>query len=957
MLVRRIVLFAFASSALVACTGPEGPQGPPGGSGGTGSNGQNGQNALTRTTPEPPGANCPDGGTKIEVGLDANGNGVLDDSEVVAASTTYVCNGTGTNSLVRTSAEPNGANCPYGGVKIETGLDANNNGVLDDSEVNAAETSYVCNLSPGGSSVATNGINITYKSVSTTSPITVRFVLKDDKNFPLDLNGSYSVNTPIQPRFAIGWFSKDATTGFVGPLTVYTKSTSAVAPAGQPTSYNPLAATGQGTLVENGLGAGDYTYTFPTTSITNGPQAVAYDATKLDQTHVVWIQATRQTDLVFPTDANTFFAANQPYYYIPSGTGTPLVREIAAESGCDSCHAKFKAETVSSAAFHGGGRVNVGMCNVCHNPGRTTNLLANSSSFIHRIHNGENVAPANLFHGIAATYPKDIRDCNTCHANAAQGSQALANPSQLACGGCHDYVSFTGGNVGFCGIDGQLQRDSVTGLPVPCNHVGGPVTDQQCATCHGPSGSFPVQKYHQTVASPDPNNIWQVPSGGNPNTNASYVAANGLVPTGSLKVNYVIKSVDVVTDAGGVKRPQITFKLQANGTDVVFQTYVAGTTTEIMPNVVGSPSVYWVFATTQDGNATPADFNAAVSGYIRNIWNGTASGTGAGTLTGPDSSGFYTIRMTGVTIPADATMVTGGVGYGYSLSSSPPLVQTNLPLYPCVVLATNQVCSSSNVTPDGKVIGGLSVPAPDVTKVATGYTGRRQIVDNAKCDNCHGALGANPTFHAGQRNDGPTCSWCHNPNRTSSGWAAGSKYFIHAIHAGRKRVVPFTWHAAAAGPGYDEVEFPGTLNSCTTCHVPNTFDFTNPTNLAAVPNMLLETVATGVYSTDPKTNSTYYTVSPYVVADGLTSYGAGFAYSAAAGTHTDAAGTTLVMSPITTACSSCHDTTAAIDHMTNNGGLFYATRTTAMSPSTQPEQCLLCHGPGRIAAIGVVHQH
>ena len=153
-------------------------------------------------------------------------------------------------------------------------------------------------------------------------------------------------------------------------------------------------------------------------------------------------------------------------------------------------------------------------------------------------------------------------------------------------------------------------------------------------------------------------------------------------------------------------------------------------------------------------------------------------------------------------------MLTGGIGYTYALSGAPPLVQTNVPGYPWMPTAA-----------DGKAQGGLSVPAPNVWKVATGYTARRAIVDNAKCKACHGALGVAPTFHAGQRNDGPTCSFCHNPNKTSSGWAAGSKYFIHAIHAGRKRTVPFTWHAAAAGPGYDEVEFPGTLNTCTTCHV------------------------------------------------------------------------------------------------------------------------------------------
>jgi len=169
--------------------------------------------------------------------------------------------------------------------------------------------------------------------------------------------------------------------------------------------------------------------------------------------------------------------------------------------------------------------------------------------------------------------------------------------------------------------------------------------------------------------------------------------------------------------------------------------------------------------------------------------------------------------------------------------------------------------------------------------------------------------------------------------------------------------VPFTWHAASAGPGYDEVEFPGTLNSCQTCHAPNTYDFTSTGNLAAVPNMELTTVATGKYDSNPLNNSTFYTISPYVVSDGVTDYGAGFSYNAGTGVATQAAGTNLVLSPITGACASCHDTSIAIDHMRANGGQFYSPRATVLAPGAPQEQCLICHGPGRVAAIGVVHQH
>jgi hypothetical protein len=72
----------------IGLTGPQGEQGP------AGANGTNGLNSLIRTTAEPAGTNCTNGGTKIETGMDANGNGVLDAEEV--DQTEYVCNGINT---------------------------------------------------------------------------------------------------------------------------------------------------------------------------------------------------------------------------------------------------------------------------------------------------------------------------------------------------------------------------------------------------------------------------------------------------------------------------------------------------------------------------------------------------------------------------------------------------------------------------------------------------------------------------------------------------------------------------------------------------------------------------------------------------------------------------------------------------------------------------------------------
>jgi hypothetical protein len=75
--------------------GKDGANGKDGVNGTNGTNGTNGKTALTRTTKEPAGANCKYGGTKFETGIDANNNGILDNNEVTATQTKYVCDGAG----------------------------------------------------------------------------------------------------------------------------------------------------------------------------------------------------------------------------------------------------------------------------------------------------------------------------------------------------------------------------------------------------------------------------------------------------------------------------------------------------------------------------------------------------------------------------------------------------------------------------------------------------------------------------------------------------------------------------------------------------------------------------------------------------------------------------------------------------------------------------------------------
>jgi len=106
--------------------------------------------ALSRITQGAPAAVCPSGGLQVDTGVDQNGNGLLDTAEVT--NTTDVCNEAATPSVAQTlldlRPEPAGTNCAAGGTAIVSGVDQNRDGVLSPAEATA--TSYVCNSTQAG---------------------------------------------------------------------------------------------------------------------------------------------------------------------------------------------------------------------------------------------------------------------------------------------------------------------------------------------------------------------------------------------------------------------------------------------------------------------------------------------------------------------------------------------------------------------------------------------------------------------------------------------------------------------------------------------------------------------------------------------------------------------------------------------------------------------------------------
>lgn len=667
---------------------------------------------------------------------------------------------------------------------------------------------------------------------------------------------------------------------------------------------------------------------------------------------------------------------NIVYDFRPDGAAVANTRDIVTVDSCSQCH--------SAKVLNHGSRTDPNYCATCHTDqvkysfdAGDASMLADGLTFavqsgtnavvrpaqaivdgravgnlpnmIHKIHMGEDLVKQGyhynnddlgLFNEVK--FPRDIRNCTTCHDGSANAAFKTADgdnwkmiPSRLACGACHDGINFATGQ-GTTLADAALIAAGKA--PLGFGHVGGAkADDSQCAICHDAT-TIPV--YHIPV-SPVALSI-RTSGVATGYTNAASVAANqDNLPAGAIKVTYAVSSVS----RNASMQPVIVFKLLQNGVATPFNDPTKAT--QLWANFVGTPSVEFVWAQPQDGINAPADFNKSAASTIKGLWNGSATGSKAGTLAYDATSGNYTATLTGVTVPDTAVMLTGGVGFTYDLHGSPatnnnPLTQTNVAGY--AYDATSG-------------IGGLIVAAPTQQIVASAgaaaggtggaYTARRQIVDNSLCNKCHLKLGVftASAFHAGQRNDANTCAWCHMPNQSSSGWSADSEVFIHGIHAADKRSVPFNWHAASATDGFFNVGYPGVLQKCQTCHLPGTYDFSAPASSTALSNRLYRTVATGTPAAGVST-------SPYVTL--------GQNYGAAG------AATNLVSSPIAAACFACHDgkmvsdpTQNVVDHMQGMGnGSIYQVRGTPGSGGAldKKEACMLCHGPNStIAPIAAMH--
>jgi hypothetical protein len=124
--------------------GADGEAGPAGADGAAGPAGPDGVSQLVSITEEAAGDNCAHGGQRLEFGTDANGDGNLDADEV--ASTQYVCSPAPAAEIIFAKSQGAEGDCANGTVVTSYGVDSNQNGELETSEV--AGIFEACNSAP-----------------------------------------------------------------------------------------------------------------------------------------------------------------------------------------------------------------------------------------------------------------------------------------------------------------------------------------------------------------------------------------------------------------------------------------------------------------------------------------------------------------------------------------------------------------------------------------------------------------------------------------------------------------------------------------------------------------------------------------------------------------------------------------------------------------------------------------
>jgi OmcA/MtrC family decaheme c-type cytochrome len=589
-------------------------------------------------------------------------------------------------------------------------------------------------------------------------------------------------------------------------------------------------------------------------------------------------------------------AMNAVYTFQPSSGATSGIfsREIVDNDTCNACHDQL--------AFHGGARFDTRYCVMCHAPttfdaqsGRTVDFKV----MIHKIHRGSELPSVQ-----PATLPPGVTD-GVIGLGLTYGIYGFGNQfsdftdivypqDHRNCTTCHEETDAD---------TPQASNYRITVNSVPCGACHDATTQRIVGGV--PQGPAPVAINFQTGQGHGPANLAVQDQDCVTCHGPDATLDNGLLRTAKVheiaekiaaqKFKYAVVSA---TNTAPGQLPTVTIKVTdpTNGDAPYDITDSAG------PFRQSSSSL------TVDVAWNTVDFNNRGSGSAPTPTSGTPAlpvritfSNGTALVAGVIKNANGTFSATS-TIPVPAFMT----GSGVAILEGRPRVDAN---------------------GDG-ALESLPVAAAGLTFAITDSSPRprRQVVDLRRCNECHNVL----SLHGGNRTDNTElCTTCHNPNNTDiarrgapcsnlptdpvapglgpDDMAIDFKFMIHQIHSANFQVCGF----GNSVDDFTDLRFPGKLNNCEGCHRPNTYF---PVDGAFVQ-------ATTFDANDRTT-----------LADDR------------------------AVSPNATVCSSCHTDTVAREHMQLNGGDFNAGKTVEGTMiSSSIETCALCHGPGRVADVKLVH--
>jgi OmcA/MtrC family decaheme c-type cytochrome len=698
-----------------------------------------------------------------------------------------------------------------------------------------------------------------------------------------------------------------------------------------------------GTMVDNK--DGNYTYTFKT-DITNTAQTcptspcIDADGNTIDTSYNASL-----THRVAIQTRGTLPMVNGVYTFIPGSGPVTSTREIVKTEKCNECHNKLVAHDA---------RIDTQYCVMCHNPGSTAKgqvgtavgpITVDFKVMIHKIHHGDALPSVLDPDGNPATttkgdygiigfsgsltgfgdvaFPQDIRNCTKCHdgtppQGTAQGDNWKTQPSKAACSSCHDDVYF--------GAAPDPLKPYQTVSHATLSGVTD-VAESTCTLCHGAGKPEDVAVKH-TIPS-------KVVRG-----NFKF---NILEICGIPVVNGVANTFGVAGCQAG-QLPTVKFSVTdpTGGTHGysssrynIFADPEFWNSAAVPPAPRASMSVDIAWDTRDYTNKDGSQARPGRANQF-NVYGTTAASTPYGqpanslaAYPAAVSNGDGTYTLTAATpIPASAT---GSGAVALEGRAFNPLA--------------GLTATEARVPIKGEVAYfAITDSTPQARRVVADATG--------KCDKCHDQL----SLHGGSRNDNvQLCVLCHNPSNTDAQASARPKdptftpsndlpiinsasllmdgkkeesvdlkRMIHGIHAAGMREKSI-W---IAGTNFANV-FPGILSDCTTCHTGTTYQLT------------------GIWETPTQNGILGSTIdaTPTMVPGVSTK----LQVDAALNDPTD----DLKISPTAAVCTSCHDDPAKQTHMVSWGlANFMGTQATIDS---SPELCSLCHGPGGILDVKVVH--